>query len=136
MIKIIIADDQPTVRQGLKLILADEVDLEVSGEARTESEIMQQLETHAYDILILDLSIAGRRGIDLIKQIKTKKPTLPILVFSMHQERQYAVSSLQAGASGYVPKNTDPKELINAIRKLVSRILPPPVHANKEPPIH
>lgn len=136
MIKVIIADDQPKIRQGLKLILADQTDFEVTGEADTEAETMQQLQACVCDILILDLSMAGRQGINFIKQIKAIKPTLPILIFSMHQERQYAVSSLQAGASGYLSKNTDPKEIIAAIRKLVVESLPLPAPVNQEPPIN
>ncbi len=120
MIKILIADDHAAIRQGLKLILADQQDFVVVGEAATTQEIMQALQEHACDILILDLSISGYKNIKLIKQIKTEKPTLPILVFSLHVERQYILSSLKAGASGYLTKNSDPKELIAAIRKLVA----------------
>lgn len=120
MINILIADDYSEARQGLKLILADHEDCSVVGEATTEQEVMQQVREYACDILILDMSISGRNGVNLIKQIKTEKPKLPILIFSTHEERQYVLFTLKAGASGYLTKNSDPKKLIAAIRKLVA----------------
>lgn len=118
MINILIADEHPEIRQGLKLILADHGGFAVVGEATTEQEVMQRVRECACDILILDMSISGRSGINLIKQIKTEKPKLPILIFSTHEERQYVLSTLKAGASGYLTKNSDPKKLIAAIREL------------------
>jgi DNA-binding NarL/FixJ family response regulator len=119
MIRILIADDHTVVRQGLKQILADYADMAVTGEAATGAEVMQRIREQAFEVLILDMSMPGRSGIELIKQIKTEKPRLPILIFSMHAEQQYAVRSLKAGASGYLTKNSEPKDLIEAIRKLV-----------------
>jgi two-component system, NarL family, invasion response regulator UvrY len=120
MIRILIADDHAVVRQGLKQILADYTDMAVVGEAASGSEVMQFIHGHPVDLLTLDMSMPGRTGIELIKQIKAEKPRLPILIFSMHEEQQYAVRSLKAGASGYLTKNSDPNNLIEAIRKLVA----------------
>jgi two-component system, NarL family, invasion response regulator UvrY len=120
MIKILIADDHAVVRRGIKQMLADEADLAVRGEATTGSEVLQRLREQAFDLIILDMSMPGRSGIELIKQIKAERPRFPILVFSMHEESQYAVRSLKAGASGYLSKNSDPKELIAAIRRLAA----------------
>lgn len=118
MTKILIADDHIVVRQGLKQILADYADMEVVGEAASGCEVMRFIHGHPVDLLTLDMSMPGRTGIELIKQIKAEKPRLPILVFSMHEEQQYAIRSLKAGASGYLTKNCDPSNLIDAIRKL------------------
>jgi two-component system, NarL family, invasion response regulator UvrY len=118
MIRILIADDHAVVRQGLKQILADYADMAVVGEAASGCEVMQFIHGHPVDLLTLDMSMPGRTGIELIKQIKAEKPRLPILVFSMHEEQQYAIRSLKAGASGYLTKNCDPNNLIDAIRKL------------------
>lgn len=118
MIRLLIADDHSVVRQGLKQILADYPDMVVLAEAANGIEAIQKLRGQPFDVLILDMSMPGRSGIELIKQIKLEKPRLPILIFSMHEELQYAVRSLKAGAAGYLTKNGDPKELIAAIRKL------------------
>lgn len=118
MTKILIADDHIVVRQGLKQILADYADMEVVGEAASGCEVMRFIHRHPVDLLTLDMSMPGRTGIELIKQIKAEKPRLLILVFSMHEEQQYAIRSLKAGASGYLTKNCDPSNLIDAIRKL------------------
>lgn len=118
MIRLLIADDHSVVRQGLKQILADYADMEVLAEATNGIEVIQRLREQTFDVLILDMSMPGRSGIELIKQIKAEKPLLPILIFSMHEELQYAVRSLKAGAAGYLTKNGDSKELISAIRKL------------------
>ncbi|NOT86107.1 MAG: response regulator transcription factor [Methylococcaceae bacterium] len=120
MIRILIADDHTVVRQGIKEILADYADMAVTGEAATGIEVMQRIREQMFDILILDMSMPGRCGIELIKQIKTEKPTLPILIFSMHEELQYAVRSLKAGASGYLIKNSEPNDLAAAIHKLMA----------------
>lgn len=120
MIRLLIADDHNVVRQGLKQILADYPDLAVNGEATNGAEVMQRIREQAFDVLILDMSMPGRGGIELIKQIKREHSTLPILIFSMHEELQYAVRSLKAGAAGYLTKTREPSELILAIRKLAA----------------
>jgi len=118
MIRLLIADDHNVVRQGLRQIFADYADLALNGEATNGIEAIQRIREQAFDVLILDMSMPGRCGIELIKQIKNEQPKLPILIFSAHEELQYAVRSLRAGAAGYLVKNGEPKELILAIRKV------------------
>jgi DNA-binding NarL/FixJ family response regulator len=120
MIRLLIADDHNVVRQGLKQILADYADMVVDAEATNGTEVIHYIRRQAFDVLILDMSMPGRSGIELIKQIKLEKPRLPILIFSVHEELQYAVRSLKAGAAGYLTKNGEAKELTLAIRKLAA----------------
>jgi DNA-binding NarL/FixJ family response regulator len=101
-------------------VTGDDADMTVIGEAASGSEVIQFVHAYSFDLLILDMSMPGRSGIDLIKQVKMDKPRLPILIFSMHEEQQYAVRSLKAGASGYLTKNSNPNSLIAAIRKLAA----------------
>lgn len=118
MIKILIADDHAVVRQGVKRILADHPDLQVAGEAENGHEVLERIRQTDWDIVLLDMSMPGRNGLELIKQIKTERSRLPILVFSMNQASQYAVRTLKAGASGYLTKDSPPAELAGAIRKV------------------
>lgn len=120
MIRLLIADDHAVVRQGVRQILADYADMVLVGEAATGNEVMQCVREQVFDILVLDMSMPGRCGVELIKQIKAERPMLPILIFSMHEELQYAVRVLKAGASGYLVKNGEPQDLIAALRKLVA----------------
>jgi len=118
MIKILVADDHAVVRQGLKRIFADHPDFEVAGEAGNGQEVLERIRQMHWDIVLLDMSMPGRSGLELIKQVKAERPKLPILVFSMHQASQYAVRTLKAGASGYLTKDGSPAELAAAIRKV------------------
>ena len=120
MIRIVIADDHAIVREGLKRIVASAEDLEVIDEAADGNEVMQRVREHAFDVLMLDLSMPGRSGMELIKLVHTEKPRLRILVLSMHQELQYAVRAIKSGASGYLSKETAPALLVQAIRKVAS----------------
>lgn len=120
MIRILIADDHEMVREGLKRILGGETDFQIVGEAADGIEALALVRDKAIDVLLLDMSMPGRSGIELIKQIKEAKPKLPILIVSMHREEQYAVRSIRAGASGYVCKDGPSATLIGAIRKLAS----------------
>jgi DNA-binding NarL/FixJ family response regulator len=118
MIRIVLADDHAIVREGLKRIVADVAEFQVAGEAADGTQVMQAVRELDFDILVLDLSMPGRSGMELIKLVKAEKPKLRILVLSMHQEMQYAVRAIKAGASGYLTKETAPAQLEQAIRKI------------------
>jgi len=119
-LKVLLADDHAIIRDGLKQILADTEDLVVAGEAANGLEVMQQVREKDWDVLVLDISMPGRSGLDLIHMIKDEKPDLPILILSMHHEEQYAVRALHAGASGYLTKESDGELLVAAIRRVAS----------------
>lgn len=116
--KVFLADDHAIIRDGLKQILADTDDLAVTGEAASGLEVMQRIREGDWDVLVLDISMPGRSGLELIHMIKDEKPDLPILVLSMHQEEQYAVRAFQAGAMGYLTKESDGELLVAAIRRV------------------
>lgn len=120
MIRILIADDHAILRAGLKHILAESGDIEVAGEAGNGLEALTQVRTGKWDVLVLDMSMPGKSGIELIKQIKTESPRLPVLILSMHKEDVYAVRALKAGASGYLCKDNAEAQLEQAIRKVAS----------------
>lgn len=120
MIRIVIADDHAIVREGLKRIVSSIADMEVAGEAGNGTEVMQRVRELAFDVLVLDLSMPGRSGMELIKLARGEKPQLRILVLSMHQELQYAVRAIKNGASGYLTKESAPAQLEQAIRKVAS----------------
>jgi DNA-binding NarL/FixJ family response regulator len=118
MIRIVLADDHAIVREGLKRIVGDAADFEVAGEAADGTEVMRVVRETEFDVLVLDLSMPGRSGMELIKLVKAEKPRLRILVLSMHQETQFAVRAIKAGASGYLTKESAPAQLDVAIRKI------------------
>lgn len=120
MIKILIADDHAIVRQGLKQVIAEAHDMQVGGEATNGLEALELIRNQDWNVAVLDMSMPGRSGIELIKLAKAEKPKLPILILTMHSEDQYAVRALQAGASGYLTKESAPEQLINAIRKVAA----------------
>jgi len=120
MIRIVVADDHTIVREGLKQLLAAEGDLEVAGEAQDGFEVLKRVRELDFDLLLLDMSMPGKSGIELIKQVKGEKPKLRILVLSMHEEHQYAVRAIRAGASGYLTKESASRQLVEAIRKVAS----------------
>ena len=119
MIKILIADDHPIVRQGLKQILSEEPDMTVLGEAQNSQEVLELVRKQDWDIVILDITMPGRGGIDVLKELKHERPKLPVLMLSVHPEDQYAVRALKAHASGYMTKDSAPEELVKAIRKIL-----------------
>lgn len=120
MIRVLIADDHTVVRQGLKQILSDDPQLSVVGEAADGNEVLTALETLSVDALVLDITMPGRNGLDVLKEVKRKRPTLPVLVLSMHPEDQFAIRILRAGAAGYITKESAPEELVGALRKVCS----------------
>ena len=117
-VRIVLADDHAIVREGLKRIVGDVTDFQVVGEAADGTEVMRTVRELDFDVLVLDLSMPGRSGMELIKLVKAEKPRLRILVLSMHQEMQYAVRAIKSGASGYLTKESAPAQLEQAIRKI------------------
>jgi DNA-binding NarL/FixJ family response regulator len=117
-IRIVLADDHAIVREGLKRIVGEVGDLQVVGEAADGGEVMQRVRELDFEVLVLDLSMPGRSGMELIKHVKAEKPRLRILVLSMHQETQYAVRAIKSGASGYLTKESAPAQLEQALRKI------------------
>jgi DNA-binding NarL/FixJ family response regulator len=120
MIKVVIADDHPLLRRGLKQVLADEKDISVVAEAENAQQIFVYLDKHKVDVLILDISIPGISGLEAMEIIHRTNPKLPILFVSAMSEEQYGLRILKAGGAGYLHKNSAPEELIKAIRKIVS----------------
>lgn len=118
MIRIVIADDHAIVREGLKRIVSGVPDFQVVGEAGDGTEVMRLARACEFDLLVLDLSMPGRSGMELIKLVKAEKPRTRILVLSMHDEHQYAVRAIKSGASGYLTKESAPALLEQALRKI------------------
>lgn len=119
-IKILIADDHAIVREGLKQIVADEKDILVSGEAENSEKMMELLQNERWNLVILDINMPGKSGLEALKDIKLLYPDLPVLILSMFSEDQYGIRAIKAGASGYLKKVSAPNELVTAIRKIVS----------------
>lgn len=117
-IRVFIADDHAIVREGLKQILAEQRDIAVVGEAETGLDAIKLFRKSRCNVLLLDISLPDRNGIEVLKQIKDEKPDLSVLMLSMHREDQYAIRALKAGAAGYMTKQSAPKELVNAIRQV------------------
>ena len=118
MIRILIGDDHAIVREGLKQIVAESSDMAVAGEAANGQEVLEQVSKNDWDLVLLDIAMPGRGGLDILKQLRRERPELPVLMLSMYPEEQYAVRALKAGASGYLTKESAPEELIAAIRKV------------------
>jgi two-component system, NarL family, invasion response regulator UvrY len=119
MIKVLIADDHPVVREGLKQIISKSIDINVGGEAFHWQEVLDKVHREHWDVLVLDLHMKGHNGLEVLKELHSEKPKLPILVLSVESEDQVGVRVLKAGASGFMNKEGAPKELISAIRKIV-----------------
>jgi DNA-binding NarL/FixJ family response regulator len=120
MTRIVIADDHTIVREGLKQVLSAAGDLTLIAEAGNGAEVMQRVRELEFDVLLLDMSMPGKGGIELIKQVHAEKPKLRILVLSMHEEEQYAVRALKAGAAGYLTKESASDLLVAAIRRVAA----------------
>lgn len=119
MIRILIADDHAIVRRGLMQILSEIPEVKAIDEASNSQEVLSKIGRTSYDLVILDISMPGRSGLDLLKQLKVERPNIRVLMLSMHPEEQYAVRALKAGASGYLSKESAPEELVNAARKIL-----------------
>ena len=119
-LRILIVDDHPIVRQGLRQTLADAAQIGEIVEAATPQEALDLVGQREWDAVILDIGLPGRGGLDVLKDIKREVPGLPVLILSMHSEDQYAVRALRAGAAGYLTKEAAPKNLVDAIRRVVA----------------
>jgi len=118
--RILIADDHAVVRKGLRQILEEASDIVVGGEASNGREVLEKIRAGGWDALVLDITMPGQTGLEVLKEVKQEAPRLPVLMLSMHAQEQYAARVLKAGASGYLPKESAPEELIKAIRKVCS----------------
>ena len=119
-IRVLIADDHAIVRQGLRQILSDTADLTVAGEAENGVQAVQMVRAGEWDVVLMDVSMPDRNGIDALKLIKKEFPRLPVLILSMYPEEQYAIRALKAGAAGYLTKQSAPELLVTAIRQVAS----------------
>ena len=120
MIRVLLADDHAVVRQGSRQILTEIPEVGAVGEAATGEDALMQVRAEQWDVLVLDMSMPGRGGLDVLKDVRRERPQTKVLVLSMHPEDQFAVRMLKAGASGYLTKDTAPDELVAAIRKLLT----------------
>jgi DNA-binding NarL/FixJ family response regulator len=119
MIKVLIADDHAVVREGVRQILSDTPDISVVAEARDGQEAIDKVRSETLDVVVLDITMPGKSGIEALTEIKRERPNLPVLILSVHSEEQYGPRILKAGASGYLPKDSLPDQLVQAIRKAV-----------------
>jgi len=120
MIRVLIVDDHAIVRRGLRELLSDEFRGAAFGEASTAQQALEQLWKQKWDVALLDITLPGRSGLDLLKEFKAARPKLPVLILSAHPEDQFAVRVLKAGAEGYLTKESAPEELVKAIRKILA----------------
>lgn len=119
MTRILIVDDHVLIREGLKRVLLEEPDLSIVGEAKTAAEALDLLSTTACDVIIMDICLPDRNGLEVIQEVKKDRPHLPILVLSIYSEESFGVRTIKAGADGYLPKTTGAHELVVAIRRVV-----------------
>ncbi len=120
MIRALITDDHAVIRRGLKELLTDSQRIEVTGEASNAREAMQQIRTGTWDVMILDINLPDRNGLDLLKDLKAEKPDLPILILTVCPEDQFAVRALRSGAAGYLTKASAPAQLVDAVEKVAN----------------
>jgi two-component system invasion response regulator UvrY len=119
MIRVLIADDHAILRRGLKEILVRDFEESVFGEANDAQELLARVQSDDWDLLILDITLPGRSGLDVLRDLRTLRPKLPVLVLTMHSEAQYGKRVLRAGASGFMNKASAPEELIKAVQKVL-----------------
>lgn len=120
MIRVLIVDDHPVIRHGLREILNEHDKMDVAGEATNAAEALEFVRKKPVDVVIMDITMPGRSGLEALRDIRAEKPALPVLMLSIHPEDQYAVRALKAGASGYLTKESAPDELVAAIQKVVA----------------
>lgn len=117
---VLIADDHQLIREGIKYMLSEAPEIGAIGEAKNAAEIFEQIEMRPWDVLVLDINLPGRSGLDVLKELRAKNPKLPVLILSMYPEDQFAVRVIKAGAAGYLTKSSAAKELVDALRKIAS----------------
>jgi DNA-binding NarL/FixJ family response regulator len=120
VIKVLVADDHAIVRRGLRQILAETPDVMVGGEAATAQDVMRLVQDERWSVVILDISLPGGSGLDLLADIRKARPELPVLILTVHPEDQYAVRAIRAGAAGFLTKESAPEKLIEAVRKVAT----------------
>lgn len=120
MARVLVVDDHAVVRRGLMQILAEEKDIEKLGEAASAHELLEMVKAQDWDIVVLDITMPGTNGIEVLKDIKRLRPRLPVLILSIHPEDRFAVRALRAGAAGYITKDSASEEIIRAIRTVLS----------------
>ena len=118
MLRIMVTDDHPVVRQGIMRIIEDTPDMKVTGEAESGYELVKKIKEQDFDLILMDISMPGSDGLEVIREVKKLKPHIPVLILTIHPEKYYGLRMLQAGASGYLTKQNAPFELIEAIRKV------------------
>lgn len=120
MIKVLVADDHAIVRRGLRQILAETPDIMVAGEAATAQEVLRLVREERWNVVVLDISLPGGSGLELLSTIRRERPELPVLILTVYPEEQYAVRAIRAGAAGFLTKESAPEKLIEAVRKVAS----------------
>lgn len=120
MIEVLVVDDHAVVREGLKQVLSENQDILVAGEASCGKDVLSQVKSRNWDVVVLDISLPDISGFDLLKTLKKLRPEMPVLILTMHGEEQYALRTYKAGAAGYLTKETAPDQLVNAIRKVAA----------------
>ena len=120
MMKVLIVDDHAILRRGLRVLISEAFHEAAFGEASNAQQALEQLEKKTWDVALLDITLPGKSGLDLLKELKAAQPRLPVLVLSVHPEDQFAIRVLKAGAEGYMTKESAPEELVNAIRKILA----------------
>ena len=120
MIKILVVDDHALIRKGLKQLLEDSPDIQVTGEAETGMQAINMMRKNHFDLVLLDISLPDKHGMDVLKQFKTEQPDIKIIVLSMYPEEQYGLRALKAGAAGYINKQSAPEKLAGAIQHVIS----------------
>ena len=118
MIKVLVADDHPLIRKGIRLILEETTDITVESEASTGNEVLKKVRKNGYDIVLLDIAMPGKGGLETLEELKNENPKIRVLILSTYSEEQFAIRAIRAGASGYLTKNTVPDELVEAIRRI------------------
>src|SRR5512147_1427806 len=118
MLRVIIADDHPVVRAGLKQVLSESPDILVAGEADDGEALLRKIQRQPYDVVLLDITMPGIGGLETLRRVKEVKPSLPVLMLSIHTEDQFAIRCLKAGAAGYLNKASAPRDLVAAIRQV------------------
>jgi two-component system, NarL family, invasion response regulator UvrY len=120
MIRILVADDHPIMRKGLKQLFSETDDMAVTGEASNGAQVLEMMSKDSYDLVLLDISMPGKNGLEVLKELRSDHRHIPVVILSMHPEEQYASRALRAGASAYITKERASEELVSAIRKVLT----------------